>query len=447
MSARRASAALLALALLAPAARANEPDTYGLGSRSAAMGSAVAADVRDFSASYYNPAGLVDAPGPDLSIGYVYASNRLRINGNDNQVDPVHGIVGGVVAPGVAGGLPFAFGLAAHMPDDRLSRVKTLRQEQPRWELYDSRAQLLYLTTNLAVRPVSWLEIGGGVTFLATTRGVLDITGTADIQHVGDSQLRHEVDADLTPIRYPQGGVRLIASDQWAFALVYRGQSKLSLTLDANLHGYVSTLDGAIVVPAAYALESRSLAAFLPQQLVAGTSWHPTPRVALNVDLTWVNWSAYESPTSRSTAHFDITVPAGLPLTIPPDPKATQIVPPDFHDRIVPRLGAEWRVPVSSHLEVPLRAGYSYERSPVPPQTGITNFVDADRHALSAGFGVRLMRPIAELPGDVRLDAHVQWSYLPERTIAKSNPADYVGDYRASGTMLAGGATLSLGFP
>ncbi len=62
---------------LAPAARANEPDTYGLGSRASAMGGAVAADATDFSGNYYNPAALVGARGPSLSIGYIYAWNHL----------------------------------------------------------------------------------------------------------------------------------------------------------------------------------------------------------------------------------------------------------------------------------------------------------------------------------------------------------------------------------
>ena len=35
-------------------------------------------------------------------------SNVLRIDGVDDRVDPVHGLVGGLVAPGKAFGVPFA---------------------------------------------------------------------------------------------------------------------------------------------------------------------------------------------------------------------------------------------------------------------------------------------------------------------------------------------------
>jgi long-chain fatty acid transport protein len=97
-------------------------------------------------------------------------------------------------------------------------------------------------------------------------------------------------------------------------------------------------------------------------------------------------------------------------------------------------------------VEVPLRAGYVYERSPVPPQLGETNFVDADRHTLSLGAGVTLNAPFALLPGSIHWDVHGELSILPERVTKKQNPADFIGDYRASGSMAGLGTTLSGAF-
>lgn len=42
-------------------ARANPLDTFGFGSRGTAMGGAQSADVSDYTAGYYNPAGLARA--------------------------------------------------------------------------------------------------------------------------------------------------------------------------------------------------------------------------------------------------------------------------------------------------------------------------------------------------------------------------------------------------
>lgn len=440
---------LLALAtssVAASEASANPLDTFGFGSRATSMGSAVVADTTDFSAVYYNPAGLVGAKGPDFSIGYLHASHRLAMNGHDNHVDAVHGIVGGFVSPGKIASLPFGFGLALHLPDNRISRIRTMRQEQPRWELYDNRSQLLYLSTAISIRPLPFLDVGIGLTHLAKTRGRLEITGSADIAHPNDSQLRHEVMADLKTVRYPQAGLRLHLGDDVSVGLAYRAQTRLDLELDTKLEGQVDAMG--LEIPAAYSLSSRNVGVFIPRQVSLGSSVKLLERrLTVNLDVTWMGWSAYESAVSRSITELDVKIPEGLPVTIPPNPKPTEIIPPNFRDNFVPRVGIEYMASVGEDIEIPLRAGYFYERSPVPPQTALTNFVDTDRHVLSAGTGVRLLRPIAELPGDVRLDVHGQYSMLPERVTRKDNPADFIGDYRASGSILAAGANLSVGFP
>jgi long-chain fatty acid transport protein len=452
----------LALALAAglaapPAARANEADTYGLGSRSSALGGAVVADATDFSANYYNPAGLVGARGPSLSIGYVYAWNHLAMNGQDNHVANVHGLVGGLALPGKLFGVPFAFGVALYMPDAGISRIKALRQETPRWAVYDERASILFLAANLAVRPVRWLEVGGGMAFLASTRGRFAISGTADILHPYDSQLRHEVDADLASVRYPQVGARVLLDGFGAVGLAYRGQTKIQLSLDAHLQGSVAF--GELRIPLLYDLSSRTANAFLPQQFVLGVSFTRVHNLKVNADFTFVNWAAYESPTALTTTNLQVQLPPGVPISLPPNPRPVTVIPPAFVNRLVPRLGVEYIVSAGGGwrrlageeedrrlVEIPLRAGYVYERSPVPPQTGVTNFVDADRHTVSLGAGVTVNAPGAVLPGSLTLDLHAQWSVLPERITHKDNPADFVGSFRAGGSMLGIGSTLTAVF-
>ena len=448
---------LLAALLAAPlAARANEADTYGLGSRAAALGGAVAADATDFSGNYYNPAALVGAPGLSLSVGYLHVGNHLRIDDRDNGVASAHGIVGGLVAPGKIFGVPFAFGIGTYLPDAGLSRIKALRQETPRWALYDERAAIVFLAANVAVRPLPWLDLGGGVAFLAATKGRFAISGTADVLHPYDSQLRHEVDADLTSIRYPQVGARIKVGDLGYLGFVYRGETKIKLSIDAHLLGDVDF--AGVTIPLLYNLASRTVDAFLPQQVVLGASFQKVAHLRVNLDLTFVNWAAYESPTALTHAHLALDLPPGTTLiSLPPDPRPTLVLPPRFQDRFVPRLGVEYVVPAAGAprrvhgedhrlIEIPLRAGYVFERSPVPPQGGVTNFVDADRHTISIGAGLVVNAPFAEMPGHFALDVHGQLSVLPERVTHKDSAADFVGDYRASGAMLGVGSTLSAVF-
>ena len=435
--------ALLALAL-PRAASANPLDAFGFGSRETALGGAAAADTRDVSANYYNPAGLALARRLAIAVGYVNADHELKIDGKDSGVDPVRALAGGVVAPGTVAEIPFAFGFAFHLPDDRLSRVLALPQTTPRWELYDNRNQRLYLAANLGVSPWPWLQIGGGVSFMSSTSGSIDLSGQANLYTPESSQIRSSIDADLTAVRYPQAGVRVALSDRVALAVVYRGQFSLGLDLKATIHGNLSDLTTAY-----YALETSSVDNFLPQQLVVGASFDLTRRLRANLDLTWVNWSAYVPPVAHVSVALDIPPPSGgwpAGITPPSVPAPTQVAPVDVHDRIVPHLGLEWRAVERRHWGWFVRGGYEFDRSPFGAQTGVTNYVDRDRHAFSAGLGLELKEVLAALPRDLRLDVHGQLGILPMATTLKSNPADFVGDYRAGGHILNLGATLTLGF-
>jgi long-chain fatty acid transport protein len=434
----------LALVLAAPSALANPPDTYGFGSRETAMGNAASADTRGFAANYYNPANLARSRGLEISVGYFRADHALEMNGKDNGVDPVKGINGGLVVPGKLLGIPFAFGLGVHLPDDRISRVRALRQEQPRWELYDNRNQRLFLAANLAIEPFPWLQLGGGLSFMSSTRGKLDISGAANVLRPDDSQLRHEVDADLTAVRYPQAGMRVALSDRVALAAVYRGEFQLGLDLNAHLSGDISGLTTAL-----YELETHSVNNFLPQQAVFGGSWLLTRDVRASFDATWMNWAAYVPPVAQLDVVLDIPPPAGgWPATITPPqtPAPTRIVPLHMHDRIIPHLGAEWRVVDARKLQGFVRGGYEYSKTPIDPQTGLTNYVDRDRHTFSLGLGVTARALARELPASLSLDLHAALSELVSATTTKASAADFVGDYTAKGHIVNLGLMLTVAF-
>jgi long-chain fatty acid transport protein len=425
-------------------ARANPPDTFGFGSRETAMGGAAVAETRGFAANYYNPAALARSRGLEIGIGYFRADHSLEMNGRDNAVDPVKGMNGGVVAPGMLFGIPFAFGVAVHLPDDRISRVRALRQEQPRWELYDNRNQRLFLAANLAIQPTSWLWIGGGLSFMSSTRGRLDISGSANVFRPDDSKLRHEVDADLTAVRYPQAGVIVAIGSKVSFAAAYRGEFQLALDLNAHLFGDISGLTTAL-----YDLQTHSVNNFLPQQAVLGGSWAVTHRLRTTFDATWINWSAYVAPVATLDAILDIPPPpSGWPqaVTPPTTPAKARVEPLVMHDRIVPRMGFEWHVLGERNTKGFLRGGYEIAKSPIAAQTGVTNYVDRDRHSVSLGIGATFRDLLPELPGTLMLDGHIQYSVLVTGTTYKASAADFVGDYTAGGSILNVGVTAGFAF-
>lgn len=280
---------------------------------------------------------------------------------------------------------------------------------------------------------------------MSSTEGKLDIGGFLNIFRAEDSQLRHQVDADLTAVRYPQLGARVELSEAVALAVVYRGEFKLKLDLSAYLHGDISHLTTAI-----YALDTHSVNNFLPQQLVVAGSWKLSDDLHTNLDVTWVNWGAYVPPVASLNVGLDIPPPAGgwpNGITPPTAPAPAKIEALKMNDRVVPHVGVEWRALARPTWEGFARAGYEYAKSPIGAQTGVTNYIDRDRHSMSLGLGLRALAPIAELPGDVRLDAHAQLSELVTATTRKADPADLVGDFTAGGHIWNVGATLTVGFP
>ena len=444
---------VLFLSLSPRVAGANPLDAFGFGSRGAAMGSAVAADARDFSASYYNPAGLALAHGFEMSIGYMSVQHSLSMNGQDNQVDPVRGLVAGAVVPGRLFGVPFAIGVGLHIPDDRLTRVRALPQDQPRWELYDNRNQRLVINVEGAISPFPWLQLGGGVTYMASTRALLDISGDINVTSPTDSALRHQVNADLTLDVYPELGARVEVNKRVALALVYRGQYSLDLNVAANVRAgaRLGGLGGGMdITHILLAMRSDTVDMFLPQQVVLGSSFEPIDGLKANLDVTWVNWSAYVPPVTRLGVNLDLPPPPGgfaqYGIRPPAPPVPVVPLPIEMHDRFVPHLGVEWRAVTRAAWEGFVRGGYEFDKSPIGPQSGSTNYVDCDRHAVSLGLGVRLIALSSVLPGDVRFDTHAQLSILPMSTTVKNDPSDAVGDYTAGGHIWNVGVTGTVAF-
>ncbi len=262
-----------------------------------------------------------------------------------------------------------------------------------------------------------------------------------------ETDLYQQVDLSLKTIRYPTAGLQLQPLPWLNFGVSYRGEYALSNDL-------VGEVEADLLAPgldpfAGYVyLETASINAFVPRQLSFGASVDPLPGLMVSAELTWVNWANYRSAIGASTVQLTIDVPPSLDglITVPDSITPTMMVPARFENRIVPRVGVEYTHEVSDTFSLSGRLGYLYEKSPAPPQTGLTNLIDCDRHVFALGIGTRLgmFRPL--LPGWVDVDAHLQWSYLPDRDNVKQSPADPIGDYRAGGDIWNVGATIKVGF-
>lgn len=435
------SRALVVAAVLffATAARANPIDAFGWGSRAIAMGGAATAASEDSGANYYNPAGLVHGHDLRIDLGYRYAQPLLRLNGRDEGVDAARGFFIGLVAPGRIGPFRFAFGASLWLPDQRLTRVRSLPYDEPRFVLFDNRPQRLYLAANLAIQIVPGLYVGGGLTFMSRTAGELFLKGSVAVSDPDASSLVTHIDVDLVAIRYPQAGILWDVNRWLSLGASYRHSFVLKLDQQFRIDGNIGNPGLPPVVENGYfAAHSVSTDLFQPWQLTGGGALRLRRNLLITVDVTYAAWSEFPTPAPNLTLGLDIgTYNDKVKL---PSPRAYPA--PGFHDIVIPRIGAEWRAWQRPKMAIDLRGGYSYEPTPVPEQIGESNLADADKHTFSVGAGLELSRITSILPKPLSIDAHLAVTYLPATANHKVDPLDPVGDFVADGVIVQMGLTL-----
>lgn len=431
--------ALLLSVLVSASASANPLDIYGYGSRGAALGGAMTAATDDTGANYYNPAALVRGHDLRIDLGYRYAQPKLTMNGRDNGVEASRGTMIGLAAPAHIGPFRFAFGALLWLPDQHLTRVRSLAYQTPRFPLYENPTQHLVLQANLAIQLVRGLYIGGGLTYMSRTQGQVFLEGSVAVSDPNASSLTGRVDVDLKAVRYPQAGVLWEISRRVAVGLTYRHSFSLELDQAFRIDGNIGNPGmPPVVANGRFAARAVSRDLFQPWQLQAGVSAHLLRDVHVSFDLAYVRWAEFPVPASR----LDLDVDIGQFNSMLKLPKGRAYPDPGFRDIVVPRIGVEVRVLERDRIALDVRGGYLYEATPVPEQVGESSFADADKHTFSAGLGVELRRLGAVLPLPLALDVHAALGYLPDRMNRKIDPRDPIGDFVAGGIVPQVGATL-----
>lgn len=418
------------------------------------MAGAVSADVADYSANYYNPAGLANSEKLQLGLGWGYVHHDLQIGGFNSNVDGDHGFNSGLVVPNKINDVVFAFGLGFHLPDDRIARSRSLPSATPRWEFYDNRTQRVFIGVNFSLKPCSWLSLGAGLGFSSTSNMKLRLDGEINFSDPESaSTLSSKTRITLDTRRYPIMGVQIMPMKDLSIGLTYRGEWGSDGGLDVEADANVSLKPFfESNIPIELLLSTFSVSTFVPHQFVLGASYSPFENLKVNVDLTYLMWSRYRSSLGNASVVFNVSIPDDLPPDIGSMINVPDVIPPsvevpaNFEDRLVPRLGLEYRAINHSDLELAIRGGYFFEITPVPVQTtSRSNLVDNDRHVLSLGLGLSLkdLKPL--ISGALRINANGSLGILPERTHRKGL-VDPAGDYKSGGMIFTAGLDAELVF-
>ncbi len=411
-----ALAITLAVSCVVSRAQASPADLFGFGPRSQAMGGGGAAVGRGFEATFENPALLSYSRHRELSLGIQAARFSLSATGpnapGNVPEEPLNGTYIGAVLPLPFGGIlknRLVLGLGAFTPSSLIARARLLYPERPQFPLLADRAQSLDFNMALGA------DIGHGIRVGVGARALAELVGTVVVRTDASGHVGTAVDDQLVATYAPVVGASY-EHEKWMAGLTWRGELNADFDVTVQVHDL-----GQLVVPE---LHIAGVAQYDPMQLQAEVARRIGPWT-LAGGLTWKHWSAFpgwarptvECPKSR------------------PDCKALKVTPVDFHDTVVPRLGAEYSIQLSPAAVSHVRGGYFFEMSPVPEQTRESNYWDNDRHVITLGYGVELSDPLPPISFDLFYQLHL----LAPRSHHKDGSVDpsNVGypDVRTSGTV------------
>jgi len=429
---RRCALALVSAAftaLFAGDALASPEDVFGFGPRSMAMGGAGAALSRGFEAVWGNPALLSVERQRELSLGLLGAVFDLRAPSRLNYGALAGGFIGAVLPVPFGGALAdrVTLGLGFFTPFDLIVRGRILYPETPQFLLADR-------TASVAVQVALGVDVGHGVRIGGGFAALAALSGSVLVATDASGRIGTVVEDTLVASYGPLLG-----------ASYERGAYRVGLTFRGELAGRFNVVIdvkdlGQIVVPP---LNIAGYAQYDPMQLALEVARVRGPW-RVNVGATYKRWSAYPGPVEATVRCPTVDPSTGAP---PDEPcGASSPEPVGFSDTVVPRVGVERALSPRDDVSILLRAGYFLELSPAPEQTGKSNLHDNTRHVFGLGYGLALAPPLPRL----RFDLAAQVQVLQPRTHEKAAdvPLDNPGapSTRAGGVVVAGAATLGVGF-
>ena len=359
-------------------------DEYGASPKSTAMGQAFTAVANDFSAAYYNPAGLTQIEGiVEMSMGLFYAQQNAtaaieyvpyrsdndmpsEITGQRTNKGFIIGMASSLDVPSLITAYPwfrrFAFGMVFWLNYPEMLTYDIGPEDyRPHFFRYDEGFSLLAMVASVGVEVTPWLSLGAGA-FMSQNSfsrqevyAALNYMGTIPgwpADEVVGSRLSIWSKAEIVivptlgllvkpPVKSLQDRMSLGVS--WrAGTKSHHGRGALVANIgieDPDVPGKPTEIGWSDFVETTL----TSIVGFQPQQLTIGLAGEPIQGLSLGVDVTWKEYSEY-------VTYLDVK-------PIPP-----------FEDTFVPRFGAEYAFDPgfsSRWLEwmslISIRAGYYFQ--------------------------------------------------------------------------------------
>lgn len=361
----------------------------------AAMGraNAFSAQADDPSAIFYNPAGIGQLPGTQLSLGttiivpsYTFDSD---VTGNSTDTESVVFFPPTLYATHefrsdfhVGIGFYVPFGLSIEWPGDWEGRYLTTFSE----------INTLFINPTAAWSPSSRLHLAAGIIYVPS-----DVTLESKLEFVPGSDGDAKIEADGDGWGFSLGALAEIPGDN-TVGLTFRSPVKIDYDGDADFtfpdptFNFSDGIKSEITLPATVvlALANRSI-----------------ENTVFELDIQWMGWSSVDEIRIK----FD----SGGPDAVSDK---------DWRNVYAFRLGVEHR-----NDDWAIRGGYAFDMSAVPSGTLDPSLPDANKHALAIGGGLDLTRII-------RLDTAYMLIIFNDRDVGNvhdtaGTPFDQNGTYSA----------------
>lgn len=236
----------------------------------------------------------------------------------------------------------------------------------------------------------------------------------------------------------PLGDRRYDWLDKFAIGVAWRGAWYASTDADLMVAANGTAtfddetlLDSPLLAEPVEASLENLVSFYNPAQLSIGLK-AGYKSLSLSGDATHVSWSDFSEMVSPYTV-LTIDSLAGTEVNVQ---TGDEYPDPAFHDTWNLRGGVEYTTPnihlpdIMKNARLHVRGGYAWIPTPVPDQTGLTNYMDSNRSVYAAGLGFEVDRIRGFSRGPLRLDVGGQYHALTTRTVEKDTSllADTDGD-------------------
>jgi long-chain fatty acid transport protein len=409
--------AVAALALLPAAASGAGYGIYEQGAAVLGMAGAGTASVNDASAMFYNPAAMTGIPGTRLYAGgsliQVFTSFAGKAPfpgfGVTEEMKPTRAFPGTAYLTHRFEG-PWAIGLGYNSPFGLSTEWKNVGQFTGRYIVVraDLRTYNYSIGAARELGKQKKLSIGFGGN-LVYCRATLANRHFIAAPGGGGGQLEiaeFGLTSNVTPGYGWNGGLTWTPTKDWKVGLTYRGRVVNHADGDANITQF-STGDPQVDAAVTASLppdQPASTVLILPSIASLGLAWHWGSAWTFEGDAVHTGWKAFKD----------------LPIYFQNTTSANTRTIENYDNSLAVRVGAERRAAIT------WRAGYYYDQAAAPTESLSPTIPDADRHGVTAGFGMGLL-------ADKRLtlDVYQLALFLQNRSTDGVNRDGYEGEYKS----------------